>query len=102
MAKRVSPTILIFGYLPGGINHFLHRAGYIVSFRIIFRSQYLLIICQGWSKYCLEHFLFWILPAVLQHRYSLMLIAFLPVHILMVIDAALNHGTFTISPRVAW
>jgi len=103
MVKRVSLIILISGYLVAGINNFLHPAAYI---GII--PHYLpLPVFLNYLSGLLEILFGTLLIFKTTRRFAalaigFMLIAFLPVHIQMVIDAMYTPGTSAISPWVAW
>ncbi|MDB5158021.1 MAG: DoxX family protein [Mucilaginibacter sp.] len=103
MLKKASLLILIIGYIYAGVNHFRNPASYI---RII--PQYIPFpVFVNYTSGILE-ICFGLLLAFKQTRpfaaagICLMLIAFLPVHIQMIIDAPVNLGTFTVTPLVAW
>jgi uncharacterized membrane protein len=103
MIKKISLVFLITGYLYAGVNHFRNPASYIhiiphyIPFPVFINSL------SG-----LLEILFGLLLIFKKTRpfaavgISLLLIAFLPVHIQMIIDAPFKLGTFTVTPLVAW
>ena len=103
MIKKVSLTILIIGYMCAGINHFRNPASYIP---IIPRYIPLPVFVNYLSGF-LEILFGLLLIFNNTRRFAalgicLLLIAFLPVHIQMLIDAPVKLGTFTVTPLVAW
>jgi uncharacterized membrane protein len=103
MVKKISLTILIIGYLFAGVNHFRNPGSYIHIIPHYIPFPAFLNSLSG-----LLEILFGIMLIFkLTRPYAalgigLMLIAFLPVHIQMIIDAPFKLGTFTVSPLVAW
>jgi uncharacterized membrane protein len=103
MIKKASLVILIIGYVYAGVNHFRNPASYI---HIIPHYIPLPVFMNSLSG--LLEILFGIMLIFKITRpyaaagISLLLIAFLPVHIQMIIDAPFKLGTFTVSPLVAW
>jgi len=103
MIKKASLLILITGYLYAGVNHFRNPASYI---RII--PQYIpfpvfVNYLSGILEICFGSLLvFKRTRPFAAAGICLMLIAFLPVHIQMIIDAPFKLGTFTVTPLVAW
>jgi uncharacterized membrane protein len=103
MLKKISLTILIFGYLYAGVNHFRVPASYI---RIIPHYIPFPVFINALSG-ILEILFGFMLIFKLTRRAGalgicLLLLAFLPVHIQMIIDAPFKLGTFTVTPLVAW
>ena len=103
MAKKISLIILIIAYIIAGGNHFLHPPGYI---RIIPRYIPFPVFVNYLSGF-LEILFGAMLIFKTTRRFAalaigLMLIAFLPVHLQMVIDAPVKPGTLMVSPLVAW
>jgi uncharacterized membrane protein len=101
--KLISLLILIVGYTAAGINHFIHPEGYL---RII-------------PNYLPYHHALNILAGVCELAFGLMLIfkdtrkwgawllvlllaAFLPVHITMLLDAPMQLGSLKVTPLIAW
>jgi uncharacterized membrane protein len=103
MIKNISLTILIIGYLYAGVNHFRNPDGYV---RII--PQYIpfpiLVNYLSGAFEILFGFLmlFNATRSIGAWGICLLLIAFLPVHIQMIIDAPFKMGTLTVTPLVAW
>jgi uncharacterized membrane protein len=101
--KKISLLILIFGYLYAGVNHFLNPVGYIRIIPHYIPLPKLVNYLSGMFE-----ILFGLLLIAKISRpigaigICLLLIAFLPVHIQMIIDAPFKLGTFTVSPLVAW
>lgn len=95
--------VIIFCYLAAGSNHFLHSGAYIgiIPYYIPFP------VFVNYLSGILEILFGLLLIFKATRRFaalaiSLMLIAFLPVHIQMIINAPFKLGTFTVSPWVAW
>lgn len=103
MAKRLNVIVIIFCYLFAGSNHFLHPGAYIgiIPYYIPFPVfvNYLSGILEILFGLL---FIFKATRRFAALAISVMLIAFLPVHIQMIIDAPFKLGTFTVSPWVAW
>ncbi|MCC8424225.1 DoxX family membrane protein [Mucilaginibacter sp. UR6-11] len=103
MIKKTSLVILITGYLYAGINHFRNPESYraIIPHYIPFPA--LINSLAG-----LFEILFGLLLIFKTTRpfaalgIGLMLTAFLPVHIQMIIDAPFKLGAFIVTPLVAW
>ncbi|TFF38062.1 DoxX family protein [Mucilaginibacter psychrotolerans] len=101
--KKISLVILVIFYLLAGANHFYNPSSY---YRLI--PKYLpypvaLNILAGIAEILFALLL--LLPKTRRlavYGIMLMLLAFLPVHIQMVIDAPFILGTLAISPLVAW
>ena len=102
--KKLSLIILIAGYFLAGVNHFYNPVSY---YRII--PHYLpfpvvLNALSGFFETMLA--LLMIRPKtrkVASYGIILMLVAFIPVHIQMIIDAPfLLGGTRTVTPLIAW
>ena len=101
--KKISVVILVIFYFVAGCNHFYNPASYYHIIPRYLPYPIALNILAGFFE------ILFALMAVFQktRRFAaygiiLMLLAFLPVHIQMVIDAPLIVGTFTVSPWVAW
>lgn len=103
LLKKISLVVLVIGYLIAGINHFIHPAGYIHIIPSYIPFPDLMNTLAG----CFE-VLFAILLIFLKTRsiaawgIILMLAAFLPVHIQMVMDAPFKLGIWLITPLIAW
>jgi uncharacterized membrane protein len=101
--KKTSLIILTIGYVAAGINHFINPEGYI---RIIPPYIPLPVLCNYLAG-AFEILFGLTLIAKSTRRLAvygicLMLIAFMPVHIQMLIDAPFKLNTFTVTPLVAW
>ncbi|MDB5115526.1 MAG: DoxX family protein [Mucilaginibacter sp.] len=103
MFKKISLTILIIGYLYAGTNHFREPASYIRIIPPYIPYPKLMNLLAG-----IFEILFGLLLIPKTTRplaawgILLMLAAFLPVHIQMIIDAPLKLGTFTVTPLITW
>jgi uncharacterized membrane protein len=103
MFKKISLTILIIGYLYAGTNHFREPASYIRIIPPYIPYPKLMNLLAG-----IFEILFGLLLTPKTTRplaawgILLMLAAFLPVHIQMIIDAPLKLGTFTVTPLITW
>ena len=101
--KNISLAILVIGYLVAGANHFIHPQSY---YRIIppyLPFPVILNILAGFFEVLFSLIL--IRPKirkVASYGIILMLIAFLPVHITMLIDAPIILGSLTVTPTIAW
>jgi len=102
--KRISLIVLIVFYIVAGINHFYNPFSYIKIIpsylpypRIL---NWLAGFCELWFAMLL---IFRKTRSGAAWGIILMMIAFLPVHIQMVIDAPfLLGGSITITPFIAW
>jgi uncharacterized membrane protein len=102
-SKKGSLIVLIAGYLIAGINHFVHPNGYIHIIPAYIPFPKLVNIVSGIFEVLFALML--IFPKTRNlgsWGIILLLIAFLPVHIQMVIDAPFKLGTLTVTPLVAW
>jgi uncharacterized membrane protein len=101
--KNISLAILVIGYLLAGANHFIHPQGY---YRIIppyLPYPVLLNILAGFFEIMFALLL--IRPKtrkVASWGIILMLAAFLPVHITMLMNAPLKVGYILVTPGIAW
>jgi uncharacterized membrane protein len=101
--KKISLAVLVIGYIGAGINHFLHPKGY---YRIIPHYLPFPVLLNALAG--IFEILFAILilrpktRKVASYGIILMLIAFLPVHITMLIDAPLKLGNLLVTPAIAW
>ena len=103
MIKKVSLWVLIAGYLAAGINHFYNPASYLRIIPPYIPYPIIANIVSG----ALEIILALLLIPAKTRRYSaygiiLLLIAFLPVHIDMIVHAPLQLGNLTVTPLLAW
>lgn len=103
LTKKISLWVLIIGYLLAGINHFVHPAGYLSIIPSYIPFPKLMNALAGGFE-----MLFALLLMYAKTRpfaawgIVLMLTAFLPVHIQMVIDAPLIVGKIYVTPLIAW
>jgi uncharacterized membrane protein len=103
MLKKISLTILIIGYLYAGVNHFREPASYIRIIPPYIPYPKLMNLLAGIFEIL---FGLSLIPKTTRPLAAwgilLMLAAFLPVHIQMIIDAPLKLGTLTVTPLIAW
>jgi uncharacterized membrane protein len=103
LLKKVTLVILVIGYLAAGANHFRAPESYIYIIPPYIPLPKLLNILAGFFE-----ILFGLLLIFERTRnlaawgIILMLIAFLPVHIDMVIRAPFQLGNVHVTPLVAW
>src|SRR5579875_2496278 len=101
--KRVSHVLLIIFYLIAGINHFIHPNGYtqIIPHRL--PEPAALNLLAGAAE-IISGLLLLYKPTHKAGRILiiLMLTAFLPVHIDMIVHAPLEIGSLTVTPLLAW
>ncbi|HTH83699.1 MAG TPA: MauE/DoxX family redox-associated membrane protein [Mucilaginibacter sp.] len=103
LLKNISLFILIIGYLYAGVNHFREPGSYIRIIPRYIPAPKLVNVLAG-----IFEILFGLMLVFKATRswaargIILMLIAFLPVHIQMVIDAPLQLGSLTVTPLIAW
>ena len=101
--KSISLAVLVIGYLAAGANHFVHPKGYI---NIIPRFLPLPVILNYLAGFF--EILFGLLlirsktRQVASWGIIIMLFAFLPVHITMLVDAPLRVGNLYVTPLIAW
>jgi uncharacterized membrane protein len=101
--KNISLAILMIGYLAAGANHFVHPQGYYRIIPSYLPYPVLLNILAG-----LLEILFALMilrpktRKVASYGIILMLIAFLPVHVTMLINAPLRVGNLLVTPTIAW
>ena len=103
MTKKVSLWMLIAGYLAAGINHFLNAASYINIIPAYIPYPVVANILSGLLEILLALLL--ILPKMRHYAawgIILLLVAFLPVHIDMLIKAPMQLGSITVTPLLAW
>jgi uncharacterized membrane protein len=101
--KNISLVILVIGYLFAGANHFIHPQGYYRIIPSYLPYPVLLNILAGFFEILFALLL--IRPKirkVASYGIILMLIAFLPVHITMLMDAPLKLGDLLVTPTIAW
>jgi uncharacterized membrane protein len=103
LLKKVSLAILVVGYAFAGINHFINPASYIYIIPHYIPYPVLMNTLAG-----IAEVLFALMLIPTKTRYwavygiILMLAAFLPVHIQMLIDAPFKLGNITVTPLIAW
>lgn len=101
--KKISLVLLIALYLGGGINHFIHPDGYIsiIPHYLPFPAtlNYIAGVCE--IVFALMLMSSKTRPAA-AWLIILMLAAFLPVHIDMLIHAPMQLGKLTVTPLIAW
>ncbi|WP_462264832.1 DoxX family protein [Mucilaginibacter sp.] len=103
LIKRISLTLLIILFLAAGINHFWHPAGYLRIIPAYLPFPALLNYVSGSCE-----ILFAVLLLFKSTRKTgawlivLMLAAFLPVHVDMLLHAPMQLGNLKVTPLVAW
>lgn len=101
--KKISLALLVILYLAGGVNHFWHPDGYI---RIIPAYLPYPVFLNYLAGACELVFALMLLFSKTRTAAAwliiLMLAAFLPVHIDMVIHAPMQLGNLTVTPAIAW
>jgi len=102
--KRISLIVLVVFYIVAGINHFYNPVSYIKIIPSYLPYppilNWLAGFCELWFAMLL---IFRKTRSGAAWGIILMMIAFLPVHIQMVIDAPfLLGGSITITPFIAW
>ena len=103
LIKKVSFFVLIAGYLAAGINHFYNPVSYLRIIPPYIPYPVFVNIISG----ALEIILALLLIPRKTRRYSaygiiILLVAFLPVHIDMIIHAPLQLGSVIVTPLLAW
>lgn len=100
--KKISLVLLIILYLAGGINHFVHPAGYI---RIIPPYLPMPVLLNAIAGFCEITFALMLIFARTRKAGAwmivLMLAAFLPVHVDMFLHAPMQLGKLTVTPLLA-
>lgn len=103
LLKKVSLFILVVGYTFAGINHFINPESYIQIIPHYIPFPVLMNIIAGIAEISFALMLIW--PKTRHwavYGIMLMLAAFLPVHIQMLIDAPFKLGNITVTPLFAW
>jgi len=103
LLKKVSLFILVVGYAFAGINHFINPESYIHIIPHYIPFPVLMNIIAGIAEISFALMLIW--PKTRHwavYGIMLMLAAFLPVHIQMLIDAPFKLGNITVTPLFAW
>jgi uncharacterized membrane protein len=101
--KKISLVIMVVAYLAAGINHFINPGGYIKIIPAYLPFPQVLNLLAG---ICEVTFAL-LLISVKTRRYGawgiiLMLIAFLPTHIDMIVHAPMLVGSILVTPAIAW
>lgn len=95
--------MLIIGYLLAGINHFAHPAGYLLIIPSYIPFPKLMNTLAGGFEMLFALMLIWPKTRPLAAcGIILMLAAFLPVHIDMIIHAPFMLGSFLVTTFIAW
>jgi len=103
LSKKISLIILVAGYCIAGVNHFWHPDGYIHIIPPYIPYPKLMNILAGAFEVLFGLILIW--PKSRPFAawgIILMLAAFMPVHIKMVIDAPFMLGKLYVTPLIAW
>ncbi len=101
--KNISLTILVIGYLVAGANHFIHPQGYYRIIPSYLPYPVLLNVLAGFFEILFALLL--IRPKtrkVASYGIILMLIAFVPVHVTMLMESPLKVGDLLVTPAIAW
>lgn len=101
--KKVALVLMVIGYMLAGLNHFRAPDGYIHIIPSYLPFKPLLNILAGIFEIVFALML--ISPKLRRfgsYGIILLLIAFLPVHIQMVLDAPMKMGDLTVTPLIAW
>lgn len=103
LLKRIGFIMLIVFYIAAGVNHFIHPDGYIRIIPAYIPLHHTVNILAG-----LCEVVFGVMLIFRQTRPAavwliiLMLAAFLPVHIDMLVHAPLRVGSIIVTPLIAW
>ena len=101
--KKISLVILIIGYGIAGINHFYKPASYYPIIPHYLPFPVVLNVLAGFFEIL---FALLLIPKKTRKIASLgiilMLIAFITVHLQMVVDAPFLLGSLTVTPLIAW
>ena len=103
MIKKASLWVLIIGYLAAGINHFYSPASYLRIIPAYIPYPVIANILSGAAEILLALLL--ISPKTRYYAawgIIVMLVAFLPVHIDMILKAPMQLGSITVTPLLAW
>lgn len=101
--KKISLVILVVGYLFAGVNHFINPQGYVHIVPSYLPLPVVLNALAGIFEILFALML--IRPKtrkVASYGIILMLIAFLPVHVTMLINSPLKVGSLWVTPTIAW
>ena len=103
LIKKISLGLLITGYLIAGTNHFVNPGTYIpIIPRYIPYPKLMNILSGGFELLFALMLIFPKTRPAAAWGIVLMLAAFLPVHIQMLIDSPFMLGTLKVTPLVAW
>ncbi|WP_460679484.1 DoxX family protein [Mucilaginibacter koreensis] len=103
IGKKISLLLLILLYLAGGINHFWHPDGYIKIIPHYLPFPAILNYISGACEILFAVLLmFNSTRSIAAWLIILMLAAFLPVHIDMLLHAPMQLGKLTVTPAIAW
>ncbi|MBW4890974.1 DoxX family protein [Mucilaginibacter sp. HMF5004] len=103
MIKKTGLVILVLFYLLAGMNHFRMPGTYVRIIPSYLPNPALLNILSGICEIVFA--VLYIFPATRQLAawgIMAMLIAFLPVHIDMILHAPVMLGNFKVTPLIAW
>ncbi|HXM03457.1 MAG TPA: hypothetical protein VN939_12685 [Chthoniobacterales bacterium] len=101
--KSIGLFLLVSLYSLGGLNHFLSANVYLQIMPAYLPFPKELVVISGFVEILLAALL--LLPVTRKlagWTIGLMLIAFLPVHIQMIVDAPVRIGVITVTPALAW
>ena len=101
--KSIGLFLLVSLYSLGGLNHFLSANVYLQIMPADLPFPKELVVISGFVEILLAALL--LLPVTRKlagWTIGLMLIAFLPVHIQMIVDAPVRIGVITVTPALAW
>ncbi|MBB6110967.1 DoxX family protein [Mucilaginibacter lappiensis] len=103
LIKNISLIILIIGYTLAGINHFVNPTSYHRIIPHYLPYPVVINIIAGAAEILLALLL---IPTQIRpwaaYTIILMLIAFLPVHITMLVNAPFRLGKLNVTPLLAW
>jgi uncharacterized membrane protein len=101
--KSIGLFLLVSLYSLGGLNHFLSANVYLQIMPAYLPFPKELVVISGFVEILSAALL--LLPVTRKlagWTIGLMLIAFLPVHIQMIVDAPVRIGVITVTPALAW
>src|SRR5438067_3090558 len=103
LLKKISLSVLVVGYVIAGINHFINPTSYLHIIPHYIPYPVLMNIIAGIAETLFALMLIWPKTRVFGvYGIVLMLAAFLPVHVQMIIDAPFKLGNITVTPLIAW
>ncbi|TWR26373.1 DoxX family protein [Mucilaginibacter pallidiroseus] len=103
IVKKISLLVLIAGYFIAGLNHFYNPASYVKIIPDYLPFPLVLNYLSGVFEILFAALLISTKTRKLAaYGIVLMLTAFLPVHITMLIDAPMQLGKLTVTPALAW